>query len=208
MRPDLNPPTPPVSIGVHDAICVAIYHCGKQKNTFNDKAEPQDKIVLVFEIPSERMRYTDKEGVSRDMPRVLSKTYTYCFFGKLEEHVASWMGVTFTDEKREATDFCRLLGKAAQIVVEHKEKKTGGIRAVIANIVPAKPGASIETEGRKVLFQVTEDDEIPGETTDWIRKMIEDSPEWQARRQQNERGGMAEQFAEATTEATSDAIPF
>lgn len=156
----------PVNSGTHMAVCTQIVDIGLQKGS-ELYPKPQHKIVLRFEIPSERIEFDGK-----DAPAVISKSFTASMNEKatLRKYLESWRGKTFTDAEAEQFDVSKLLGKTVMLSIVHKESG-GKVRANIASLsAPPKNMPPVKAEGDMFIY----DDEHK-ENYDKLSKYMKES---------------------------------
>lgn len=141
--------------GVYTAVCTGLIDLGFQENKmFNSNSR---KVQIVWTIPDEKIKYTDKDGNEKEAMRQMSKEYTACITEKsnLNKDLTSWRGQSFTEEEMKGFDLNKLLLVPCQIQVVHqgKEKKY----ANIAGIMSLPKGMKIPTEGlQKQIFDMSE----------------------------------------------------
>ena len=141
--------------GVYTAVCTGLIDLGFQENKmFNSNSR---KVQIVWTIPDEKIKYTDKDGNEKEAMRQMSKEYTACITEKsnLNKDLTSWRGKSFTEEEMKGFDLNKLLLVPCQIQVVHqgKEKKY----ANIAGIMSLPKGMKIPTEGlQKQIFDMSE----------------------------------------------------
>lgn len=101
--------------GTHLAVCDMVIDLGIQPTSFGDK----HKIFLRWQVPGERLEYTDDKGVKHDGPMVIGNFYTASLNKKavLRKDLEGWRGRAFTDEELEAFDMVAVLGKPCMITV-------------------------------------------------------------------------------------------
>jgi len=167
---------PIIPEGVYPAVCYAIYDLGNQ---FSEKYQNVlHKVLIAWEIPSERID-VEKEGLTMNLPRVVSKKYTLSLGERanLKKDLESWRGKSFTDEEKKGFDIHRLLGVSCMIQIIHVTKE-GKTYAQISSILPLYKGmASLTPENDKIMYNIS-DGEPPKETPKWIVDMIHESSEW------------------------------
>lgn len=162
----------PVEAGTHMAVCTQIVDIGLQKGS-EQFPKPQHKVVLRFEIPSERIEFDGK-----DAPAVISKSFTASMNEKatLRKYLESWRGKTFTDAEAEQFDVSKLLGVTVMLSVVHKESG-GKLRANIAALsAPPKGMPPVKPEGDVFIY-----DEEHKENYDKLSKYLKESVDNQIR---------------------------
>ena len=177
----------PVPAGTHHAICYGVVYLGTLPS-FNPQYKPQEKIILVFEMPHERITIKDK-----DLPRGISKRYTFSFNEKsnLRKDLQSWRGRPFTQAELDSFDIDKVIGHNCFITVLHNEKNgvtysdIGGISALAKGIRPLPP------ENPSLYFNINEsiasaeaaglkDIKWPEGLPPWIQKVCCESFEYKA----------------------------
>lgn len=124
-----------VSEGAHIAVCQMIVDMGMQEGTYGLK--PQ--VYIRFEVPGERVSYTNDQGVESEGPRVIGKGYGYTLGPKatLRKHLESWRGRAFTEaelmdsEGNPIWDITKLLGVPCQLSVVKNENGTSVISTIM-----------------------------------------------------------------------------
>jgi hypothetical protein len=151
--------------GVHQAAVISLYALGTQKSELYGANK---KILVTYELLDDPMDNGD--------PFTLSKTYTRSFSPKstLYKDMANILG---EKERSKKVDISSILGKNCLIHVEITDTN-GKQRAHIKGVMPLDKRTLVKVPiNELVLFDF--DREIPADCPDWIRKMIEVSPEWQ-----------------------------
>lgn len=185
--------------GIHPAVCIWMYDVGTQKWEWQGQPKEGGKLVVVWELPQQRMEYDGK-----DKPRVISNTYTQSIGSKsnLRKMLMSWRGRDFTPEELSGFDIKTIVGVSCQIQVIHNEGTNGKTYANIQNVLPAG-GQKYTPENPTVAFDVDKDD-IPEHCPKWIREKIEKSPEWQMRNTGGSLSGDINQGVKASTTKPTD----
>lgn len=104
--------------GVHDAVCNMVVDCGIQPG---GKFRPRHQVYIRWEIPSERVQWTDRFGEKHEGPMNIGKFYTASLAEKaaLRRDLENWRGRAFTREELAGFDLFRILGTACRLVVTH-----------------------------------------------------------------------------------------
>lgn len=171
---------PPVAEGVHPAVCYRLYDLGTHYQEKFDKRIHQ--CLIAWELPEERIE-VDRDGTRVDLPRVISKTYTMSLHEKalLRQHLQSWRGKAFTDEELTGFDITKLLGVNCMIQVIHN-KVDNKVYGNVTAILPLHKGLpKRKPKNTTGFFSLQENMDIPEDTPDWIKSIIHESEEWQAR---------------------------
>lgn len=132
-KPKVNCP-----VGAHLARCVQVIDLGNQH--FQPGDDASHKLYLAFETCDLKHVFKEERGPE---PFMLQSEFAWFLVSskkktKLREFIESWKGSPFADDAAaRAFDFERLLGLAATLMVVHKAKSDGTMKAVIAGIAPA-----------------------------------------------------------------------
>jgi hypothetical protein len=171
---------PPIPSGLHEAVCYTVCDLGTEYSEMFKTS--QRKIVLIWEIPGQRILIEDKDThEKRDLPRVISKQYTLslCEKANLRHDLESWRSKAFTSLEEKAFNLNNVLSAVCMLNIVHKSKSDGGITAVVQTIVPLK-GKKIKPENPIVLYGIEEHGKaIPETLPQWIVEKIKASPEYQ-----------------------------
>lgn len=113
----------PVPAGTHLAICNMVVDLGLQE-TQGPFASVKHQAFLRWELPHERIDWTDKEGQKHSGPMSIGKTYTLSLSEKanLRKDLEVWRGKAFTAEELAGFDLFKLLGVGCQVTVVHEER--------------------------------------------------------------------------------------
>ena len=172
----------------YHAICYALFDLGTHENEFQGKVWDQRKVVLIWEIPSLRIKY-EKDGEELEGPKVISKQYTWSMHEKanLRKDMETWRGKSFTDLEAADFDFEQIPGANGIIQVMHKEKKNGDKYAFIGSITKLMKGMDkLEPENPKSFFSFYAPyvDEVgfhfPESMPEWVKDTIKESREYSA----------------------------
>jgi hypothetical protein len=168
----------PIAAGMYQAVCYSIYDLGHQFSELYGKSS--HKAVIIWEIPEERIE-VEKDGVKKDLPKVISKQYTVSLHEKanLRKDLESWRGRVFTEQELAAFDIHKLVKVNCMLQIIHKSKD-GKTYANIAAIVPLMKGMkSLEPENPAVVYSIS-DGQPPEGTPKWVVDTIKQSDEWKA----------------------------
>lgn len=162
-----------VEAGTHTAVCTQIVDVGPQETPFGQK----ELVFLRFEIPSERVEWTDASGNPKEGPSVIWTNYTASLSEKanLRKHLESWRGKKFTQEELGGFDMKNLLGVPCTLSVVHNEAKNGRTYANISSISGLMKGmAKPEPEGDVFAFDIEYHSSAElGELPEWLRNKVE-----------------------------------
>jgi len=175
----------PVPAGTHHAVCYGIIAVGTQPS---EKFTPRQKIVVCFEIPSERITIKDQ-----DLPRGISKRYTLSLNEKssLRKDLQSWRGKPFTQEELNGFDVSKVIGSNCLISVLHSDR-AGAIYADISGISALpRQMASVRPENTPLYFNLLESIDLakktgntdvnwPSELPAWVQKICSQADEYLA----------------------------
>jgi len=175
----------PVPAGTHHAVCYGIIAVGTQPS---EKFTPRQKIVVCFEIPSERITIKDQ-----DLPRGISKRYTLSLNEKssLRKDLQSWRGKPFTQEELNGFDVSKVIGSNCLISVLHSDR-AGAIYADISGISALpRQMASVRPENQPLYFNLLESIDLakktgntdvnwPSELPAWVQKICSQADEYLA----------------------------
>jgi hypothetical protein len=166
-----------IPAGTHLAVLVHCIHIGVQPGGMYD---PKDQVRLNFELPEERVTYTDKNGVEKDAPAMIGEFYNLTLGtakkpSKLRTLLETWRGRPITDQEAKSLDLAKFLGKAAMVGVVHKESN-GNTYANISAVMacPKSAAAGISNEGGLVEYSPdAHDEEMWSLVPQWLREKIE-----------------------------------
>jgi len=136
--------------GVYTAVCTGLIDLGYQESKLFNKNSR--KIQIIWTIPEEKIKYTDKEGNEKEGMRQMSKEYTACITEKsnLNKDLTSWRGKAFTEEEMKGFDLKKLLLIPCQIQIVHQGKETK--YANIAGIMGLPKGTKVDTSELTTLM--------------------------------------------------------
>jgi hypothetical protein len=182
--------------GVHIAVCNMIVDCGVQPG---GQYKPRHQVYVRWEIPDERIQWTDKDGKGREGPMSIGRFYTASLSEKatLRRDLENWRGKSFTVEELAGFELFNVLGAACQIMVAHN---TVGPKTY-ANItgIMGFPKGQQKPKAENPLIKFSPDD----------RAQYESLPNWLKEKIQGAVSAPAETSAKAAdTEEFDDDIPF
>lgn len=125
-----------VSEGTHVAICNMIVDLGMQDG---GKYGLKHQILVQFEVPGERVSYTDDSGVEKEGPRTISKFYNFTLVegSILRKDLESWRGRAFAptelidNDGKPIFDITTVIAKPCQLSVIKSEKGKSLISAIM-----------------------------------------------------------------------------
>lgn len=190
----------PVSQGTHIAICNMVVDLGKQRKEWQGQERIRPEIFVRWELPNERLEWTDKEGNEKEGPRVIGKTYTLALNERanLRRDLEGWRGRAFTAEELKAFDVSKLLGVPCMITVTHSEKQ-GRVYADVTGVAGIPKGMTKpeRTECDPILFD-SDNQGSWNHLAEWLQKKIDAQVRDDPKPQQNGTG----------TDDLDDDIPF
>lgn len=173
---ETSAPRNPIPAGVHHGICYAVIDLGTQPPNPNSQfaALPARKVLLMFELPEERID-VERDGVTRNLPRALSKEFTLSLHEKagLRKFLVAWRGKQFTPEELKGFDLANVLGVNAMINIVHNDKGYENIQTctpLMKGMPKRKP------ENMPITYDI-ETRTIPAGIPAWIAKKIAFSAE-------------------------------
>lgn len=112
----------PIAAGTYVGRCYIVCNLGVQAA---GPWEPKNRHYIGFEIPTERVTWTDKEGKDSEGPAIIGGRYTSSLSPKaiLRQQLETWRGALFTDEQLAKFDLFNLIGVPAMISVVHSEDR-------------------------------------------------------------------------------------
>jgi len=131
---------PPV--GVHPALCIDVIDLGEVETPFTDERTGEKKIQHQIQIVWQLLVEDDSgnEITRKDgKPFRISKFYNLSLNeqANLRKNLESWRGLRFKDsEVEDGFDVEKLIGHQCQLALMTYEKKGGGERTVVDNVLP------------------------------------------------------------------------
>lgn len=178
----------PVPAGMHLARCYRIIDLGTQKSEYEGKVNFLHKVKFVWEVHGE-----DSDGnamvTDKGDPMIITKDYTLSWGEKanLRKDLEAWRGKPFTEEEQRRFDLKTVLDKWCMLNVQHKPRQKGGVYANVVGVTPVP--SAIKSMGlpkghnKCEMFIVSDPDMEMFETFgDYLKGVIEASPEWQAQK--------------------------
>ncbi len=140
--------------GTHAAVCTWIVDLGPQELEYQGEVSEKQRIRLRFEVPSERVEWTDGDGKTHEGPMVIWKEYTASLHEKatLRKHLAGWRGRDFTESELAGFDLKNVLGQPCMISVTHRTAPNGKTYANIDGISKLMKGLEAKPEGDLFFF--------------------------------------------------------
>jgi len=164
--------------GTHTAVCNMVVDCGIQPG---GKFQPRHQVYIRWEIPAERVEWTDREGQTHEGPMNIGRFYTASLAEKatLRRDLENWRGRPFTREELAGFDLFRILGTACQVIVAHSQGG-GETYANVTGVMGFPRGQQKPVaENRLVKYSPEEPgqyDELPA----WLREKVQSALDAQA----------------------------
>jgi len=168
--------------GTHVARCVRVIDMGTQHTSGIYGEKHQRKLFVLYELPTTKDVFTDKDGNEKILPFSAVKSYTNSTYEKsaLYQHLAAWFGDEFTNDP-EGFEIDRMVGTPCMISVVHKSnEKTGERYANIAAITAMPEGMECPPQvNPSVLFDLDNFDQgVFDSFSDRMKAKIQSSPEF------------------------------
>lgn len=167
----------PIPAGVHRAVCYGVVDLGNQKSIYNNKEKIVHKVLVMWELPDERIKIKDEEK-----PRIVNARYTLSLGKKatLKSILESWRGRPFTKEELNRFDMRNMIGANCQLNIIHNEKD-GETYANVSSVIPLPKGTpKLAPESDVLWYSMEESMEFPSNMPDWVKETIKKSQEWNA----------------------------
>lgn len=176
----------PVPTGMHLARCYRVVDLGTQKSEYKGEITYPHKIMLQFEVHGEHDDGTPLV-TDKNEPMSISKNYTLSLSDKanLRKDLQAWRGREFSAEELRGFDIKNILGAWAMITVGKSIGSNGKEYTNILNVNPV-PKSLKDTlpigHNKPAIFSIAHPDmELFNTFSDYLKKKIEASPEWQAK---------------------------
>lgn len=148
--------------GTHVAIMYKLMNLGTRIQMFQGKLKehPDTLVTMTFELPNERVKFTEKnidgDDVEVEKPLVVSREFTFSMGPKsnLRPFVEGMIGTKLSDEEAYGFDLEALVGTKCLITLVHK--KSGDGTKTYANVTTASPlmkGLSVPEQFNKNQIQ-------------------------------------------------------
>ena len=166
----------PIPAGPRPAICVGVIDIGIQggRGEYDDRPE----IVLMFELPGERLDYIKKDGTRIQGPRLISRRFRTSMFRKanLRKFVEGLRGHFSNDEAAEDFDLKDLLGQRMLLNIVHGIGADGRTFASAGEAMPLMAStdpATIKGESPLLYYSLAEPDaDVAAALPQWLRDAI------------------------------------
>ncbi len=187
----------PVPAGTHVAVCNMIVDLGMQPGY--EGGAPQRKVYIGWEVPSESVEWTDKDGNKQVGPMKIGRTYTLSLNEKatLRAHLENWRGRAFTAQELAGFDLFNIANKACLIGVTHK---TSGDKtyANVSSVMSLPKGTTAPTvSGKILLYPDPSDPGVFERLPEWIQKKINEQVQVQAAPPPSQKTGTDDDFGDS-----------
>lgn len=178
----------PTPEGRHLMVCCRVIDLGTQNGgSFGLKR----KIRIFWELPKERITWTDADGVEKEGPVLHSEAYNVSFHEKsnLGKMLADWRGKPFTKEDFSGPPngfhLSKIIGVPMSGMIVHEEGNDGVTYANLKGVKPASQDDLKEyrdqIEGPRIFFDLDDYDDAEFEKlSDRIKEKIKETPEYRA----------------------------
>ena len=174
-----------IPAGNYIARCYKMLEIGTVEGQYMGEKTHQYKVRLGWEMPLELRVFNPEKG---EQPLVIDKEYTLSMGDKanLRKDLASWRGAGFTEEEAEKFDITVLVGKACMLNVIHVngKKDPSKVYQQISGITSIPKGVTCPAQinPSQILSYDTFDETLFKSLPDFLRSMIESTPEYKAMR--------------------------
>lgn len=162
--------------GRHLGRCISFIDLGIQPG--HGQYAPKHQVLIAFELPHLRRKWTDKEGQEAEGPERVCRFYTASLSQKawLRKHLETWLDRELTPEElRGNFDWKKqLLNRPVEIRIVHKPNKQGDMQAKIDDVAAPGKGVTVPEVSAKLWYYsrpeaVEHYDAFP----EWVQKMID-----------------------------------
>lgn len=158
------------------ARCIRVIELGTQKKEYQGQTSWKRQTLIVWELPLSLMT----EGEHTGKPFTISQFYTASLGEKanLRRDLENWRGRAFTQEELNGFDQRNILGKPCMLNLIDRE---GKVRVSGVSSIPK--GMTVPPQvNESIFYDVDEHDEaVWNKLSDGIKKLIQQSKEWQER---------------------------
>ena len=160
--------------GTHIAVCNQIIDLGLQVTEYKGVEKIQPKCYIRWEIPAERLSYTDKNDVEHEGPMTIGKQYTVGLGDLYTMRIdfEGWRGRAFTDAEQDGFLVKNVLGTACQLSVIHKTSTaTGKPYARVDSVIALPKGVAAPT-AENDLFYYDDESGAYEDLPNWAKEKI------------------------------------
>jgi hypothetical protein len=169
--------------GSHAAVCTQIIGLGMQEREWQGVITEKPIVKLKFEVPAERVTWTDKEGVEGEGPMVIWSTYNATLHenSKLRAHLVSWRGKQFSEQEIISFELNNVLDKPCMISVIHTANE-GRTYTNVDNVSRLMKGIEApKAEGGLITFDPYDHtEEELAALPNWLQELINNGKELEA----------------------------
>lgn len=174
----LYPPSKPTFVGVsegtHVATCYLLADLGMQDS---ERYGIKHQVHYLFEVPGERVEFTDHNGTIKEMPRTIGKTYNFTLTdgATLRKDLESWRGRAFTEAElvdpdgKPIFDITGPIGKPCQLAVVKAESG----KPKIASIIGLPKGFQAPPVEHDIMIFDVDGDMSDIRVPKWIRESLQ-----------------------------------
>jgi hypothetical protein len=149
--------------GSHIARCIKIIDLGTQVTEWAGVEKLTPKAVIVWEIPGERIQYTNKDGKEVEAPMTISSKYTVSLAPKanIRAVLESWRGKAFTQEELDGFNISKVLGVPCMLSIVHEPSKDGTkIYANVSSVMKLPKGIECPPqENPSIIYDIDAHDQ-------------------------------------------------
>jgi len=195
--------------GTHVARCYSMVHVGTVQWEYNGQIKNTDKVRLTWELPNETKVFKEENG---EQPMVIDAEYTLSMYfkGNLRPMLESWRGLAFTEGEAEGFDISKLLGAVCQLSIVHKKATNGNVYANVGSVVTLMKGVECPPQVNPT-FEFNYDDKFDltwlREQPDFIKDMIQSTPEYKGRIKELEAAEGLKQMDAALSNTVHEDLP-
>ena len=162
----------PLAAGVHIAICNMVCDCGVQPG---GKFKPRHQVYVRWEIPGERVAWTDREGCAHEAPAQIGRFYTASLSGKakLRNDLEAWRGRAFTAQELAGFDLLTILGAPCQLLIGNSAGADGKTYANIMGLMALPKGAPRPVAERALVRFSPDDRDQFNELPQWLQERVQ-----------------------------------
>jgi hypothetical protein len=200
-KPRVNCP-----VGAHVCRCTQVIDLGNQH--FQPGDDASHKLYLGFETCDLKHTFKDEKGPE---PFMLQSEFAWFLVSskkktKLREFIESWKGSPFADDAAaRAFDFEKLLGLAATLMVVHKARSDGSMKAVIAGIAPADSKTAPKPVNPLICYEIgMREGGTFSKLPPFLQKKLRESDEFRGVKPAAKAPETADDFASRTEEGEPD----
>lgn len=168
----------PAPVGTHIARCIRLTDLGMQHGEYKGKPTRRSQVLVTWELPDELIEIDGKE-----VPVTTSRFYTNSLGEKanLRADLEGWRGQKFSEEELRNFDLMNILGKPCMLTIiggDNGKTKVAGVTGL-----PKKTECPPQVNPSQAFWLDPEefDQEQFDALSDGIRKIVEQSEEYQFR---------------------------